>query len=170
MSLSKQQTAPPLPDAPKARPRTTLPPLEVDRQLPAWARRSNPVIRRALGKNWKTLFPDVGLVTRVMIVQAVLLLVLPVHLVMGLLLPLAVLSVIAIPLIPLLYLRVVASAITLTAAEMANTRTGHTLDLLRVSLVPLDHILLGKVAAGLWRRMDDLKALSFLLMLSAIPV
>ncbi|MEP7292198.1 MAG: hypothetical protein ABI835_10455, partial [Chloroflexota bacterium] len=47
---------------------------EIDRNLPVWARRTNPVVRRDLGSYWKTLTPDMGLVLRIYLSQVVLIL------------------------------------------------------------------------------------------------
>jgi hypothetical protein len=48
---------------------------EIDRSLPRWARRTNPVVRRDLGSYWKTLTPDMALVLRIYLVQVALILV-----------------------------------------------------------------------------------------------
>jgi hypothetical protein len=42
---------------------------EIDANLPLWARRTNPIVRRDLGSYWKTLTPDMTLVLKVYLVQ-----------------------------------------------------------------------------------------------------
>jgi broad-specificity NMP kinase len=44
---------------------------EVDRSLPEWARRSNPIVRRHLGEYWKTMSLDLLLVLRIFIGNSV---------------------------------------------------------------------------------------------------
>ncbi len=136
----------------------TLPPSNtpLDANLPNWARRSNPVVRRELGQQWKRLFPDVGLLARVIGLEALVVVFLPLGILMTITLPVMVVSVIAVPAALFLYGRTVVSMIHAAAAAIVDAHNNHTLDLLRVSLVPLDHIILGKIAASLWRRMDDI--------------
>ncbi|PJF25046.1 MAG: hypothetical protein CUN53_14755, partial [Phototrophicales bacterium] len=42
----------------------------MDRGLPEWARRSNPVVRRHLGAYWKTIVPDARQIGRWLLVQS----------------------------------------------------------------------------------------------------
>ena len=45
-------------------------PIELDKRLPPWARRSNPIIRRHLGMYWKTILPDAVFLVKIVLVQA----------------------------------------------------------------------------------------------------
>lgn len=129
------------------------PPL--DRDLPYWARRSNPVVRRELGAFWKRLLPDFTLLARVLLAQ-VFLLMLPFQFLMTLTMPITVVAVFTLPVLLFLYLRVLLVTLNSAAEAIVNARANHTLDLLRVTLIPLEHIVLGKIAASVWQRIDDL--------------
>lgn len=128
----------------------------VDAQLPPWARRTNPIVRRELGMNWKRLFPDVGLMAKLVLVQAALVTVVPPGFLMTMILPVAVMSAVVAPALVFLYGRVLVTVLNATAAAMVHAFTHHTLDLLRITHVSTDDIILGKIAASLWRRMDDM--------------
>jgi hypothetical protein len=144
--------------------------LVIDQNLPTWARRSNPIVKRELGQYWKRLFPNLSLVARVIGVQALLILLLPVGFLMTITLPIAVVSVMVIPVAAFLYGRTVVGVISTAAGAMVGAQNNYTLDLLRVSLVPLDHILLGKVAASLWRQMDDIDLILLAAMIGGVPM
>jgi len=135
-----------------------------------WARRSNPVVWRELGQNWKRLFPDVGLLARVVGVEATVVLLVPLGLLMTITLPMIMLSVLAFPVALFLYGRTVVSMIHAAAVAIVDAHTNHTLDLLRVSLVPLRHIILGKTAASLWRRMDDMDLILLGAAIAGMPI
>jgi hypothetical protein len=156
---------------PRARGRTiTQRDVMIDQNLPRWARRSNPVIRRELGEFWKYLLPNVRLVAKLLGLQAILLLLMPLVLLMNITLPVAVVSVLVVPAAVLLYGRTLLNVIHSTAAAIVDATNNHTLDLLRVSLLPLHYIILGKIAAGLWRRMEDLDLILTGLLFVGMPV
>lgn len=128
----------------------------MDANLPMWARRSNPIVRRELGFYWKRIFPNVGLIVRALIAQSLILLIVPPFFLMNLLYPMAVVGFLLIPLLMFLYGRVLIVSLLSAASAMSTAHANHTIDLLRVSLIPLRHIVLGKASASLWRRMEDL--------------
>jgi len=142
----------------------------IDQNLPTWARRSNPIVRRELGQYWKRLFPNLTLLSRVVGVQALFILLMPVGFLMTITLPIAVVSVLVIPVAVFLYGRTAVGAINAAAGAMVGAQNNHTLDLLRVSLVPLDHILLGKVAASLWQQMEDIDLILLAAMIGGVPM
>ena len=142
----------------------------LDQNLPVWARRSNPVVRRELGQYWKRLFPDLNLLARVLVVEALVMMFVPLSLLMTMTLPVMVVSVVAVPVALVLYGRVVVTMIHAAAGAMVDAHNNHTLDLLRVSLVPLDHIILGKVAASLWRCMEDIDLILLAAAVAGMPI
>lgn len=129
---------------------------EIDTSLPLWARRSNPIVRRELGPYWKRLLPNTTLLAKAIAVQMVMVLVMPLQLMMTLTIPLAMLGIVMLPVVLFVYGRVLVGVVNAAAAAMVNAHNHHTLDLLRVTPISLDKIVLGKIAAGIWRRMDDL--------------
>lgn len=128
----------------------------IDQNLPAWARRSNPIVRRELGDNWKRLFPNLSLMARLIALQIGMVLVLPLGFLMTLTLPVAVLSIALTPALLFIYGRLVVVVINSGAESMVNANVNYTLDLLRVSTLPIETVILGKIAASIWRGMDDL--------------
>lgn len=128
---------------------------EIDTSLPGWARRSNPIVRRELGAFWKRLLPNTSLLAKVLAAQVVMVLVMPLELMMTLTIPLAMLGLVMSPVVLLIYGRVVVGVANAAAGAMVNAYNHHTLDLLRVTPISLDRIVLGKIAAGIWRRMED---------------
>lgn len=143
---------------------------QVDSNLPRWARRSNPVVRRELGRGWKMLFPNVRVLSRVLFAQLLMALLLPRSLLMTITLPIAALSTLLIPVVLLLYGRVLVTVSVSSATSMTLAHNHHTLDLLRVSSLSTWDIILGKVAASVWHRMDDIDMVVLAVTLFSLPM
>ena len=125
--------------------------------LPYWARATNPIVRRHLGLYWRTLPPEfqpIFYITGIWIAM----------LVIGIFLPfvtdfatmLIVVSVLIIPLGIIFYVRSLFSIAVNSAVAMSDEVRNKTMPLLMSTPMSLDQILLGKVAAAIWRKMDDL--------------
>ncbi|MCS6835441.1 MAG: hypothetical protein NZ750_05415 [Anaerolineae bacterium] len=143
-----------------------LPPLA----LPAWAKSTNPIVRRHLGLYWRTLPPEVGPLLSWNIVWGVA------FLLVGLwpalqdtLLILLILSFIALPLTLLGYGHILLTIARDSAQAMHGEIRNKTLPLLVVSPISSHHILLGKVAAACWRRMDDWLIVSYAVVITSPP-
>ena len=145
-------------------------PLKMDRQLPVWARRSHPIVRRELGDQWKRLLPNSNLLAGGVIAQCVLVLILPLGWLMLLTLPIILVAVFALPVTALIYGRTLLLMIYTSAATISDARLNHTLDLLRVSPLRLPQVLLAKLASGLWRRADDLELVVIALSALSLPI
>lgn len=128
----------------------------IDSDLPQWVRRSDPIVRRELGSDWKGLFPNLSFLGRLMLVQMGLMLILPLKVILILILPLALLFVCLLPMVIFLYVRALIRIIYRSSSSMVRAKNQHTLDLVRVSLVPLAQIIRGKVAASFWSAVGDL--------------
>ena len=125
--------------------------------LPYWARATNPIVRRHLGLYWRTLPPELEpiLYTTGFWVAALLL---------GIIFPfitdlattVIVVSVLVIPVGMIFYLRSLFSIAANSSVAMADEIRNNTMQLLMSTPISLDHIFLGKVAAAIWRKMDDL--------------
>jgi hypothetical protein len=125
--------------------------------LPYWARATNPIVRLHLGLYWRTLPPEIEPILYITGGWVIALL-------MGIILPfitdlatmLIVVSVMVIPLAMLFYVRALFSIAAKSAATMSDEMRNKTMHLLMATPMSLDQILLGKVAAAIWRNMDDL--------------
>lgn len=129
---------------------------EIDSALPAWARRSNPIVRRELGPFWKRLLPNTSLLTKWILFQVGLVLLMPLEIMMTLTIPIAMLGIVLAPVVLLIYGRALVGVVNATSTAMVNAHANNTLDLLRVTHISLDDIVLGKIAAGIWQRMEDI--------------
>ncbi len=130
------------------------PPME---SLPYWARATNPIVRRHLGLYWRTLPPEIEPILYISgFWIALLLLGIVVPFVTDLATTLIVVSVLAIPCSILFYLRSLFSIAANSAAAMSDEIRNNTMSLLMSTPMSVDQIFLGKVAASIWRQMDNL--------------
>jgi hypothetical protein len=143
----------------------------IDHGLPGWARRSNPIVRRHLGFYWKTLPPEIGQLVKIYLVQiGLMLLSFPFPIFFDFVMPVITVSLLLIPVAfigyghALLFVGIV--AVTATVDERRN----HTLDLLRTTPLPLEHIVFSKIAAAIWRQVDDLGLILMTASLLTLPV
>lgn len=136
--------------------------IEVDdrppmQSLPYWARATNPIVRRHLGLYWRTLPPEVEPILYISGVWiALLLLGIVIPFVTDLATTLIVVSVLVIPCGILFYLRSLFSIAANSAAVMSDEIRNNTMSLLMSTPMSVDQIFLGKVAASIWRQMDNL--------------
>jgi hypothetical protein len=129
---------------------------DMDRALPEWARRSNPVVRRHLGSYWKTIVPDLGQIVRWLILQAgVVVLALPFPFLFTLLMPAVTVSLFLLPIALCIYGLNLVNAAAQGAENMAQERRNGTLAVLRVAPRPLHQLLASKMAAAVWRQIED---------------
>lgn len=143
----------------------------VDRHLPAWARRTDPVVRRHLGIYWKVLPLDVGQLGRIYLLLAALVLastVVPV--ILPLLFILLPVSLVMLPLVFYSYARVLLAAAAFTTRMIVDEQANNTLNLLRTTPLTLPHIVFSKAAAGVWRQIEDLSLLLVAVLLLTLPV
>jgi hypothetical protein len=130
---------------------------DMDNRLPTWARRSNPLVRRQLGRHWRTLLPEVRFLWQAFLVQAALiLLTLPLPFLVQMTLPAITASVLLFPFAIVAYSHVLVGVGTTAVAAMTNEVQNSTLDLVRATPYDLGDILKAKVAASIWRHVEDL--------------
>ncbi len=125
--------------------------------LPYWARATNPIVRRHLGLYWRTLPPEfrpIFTITGVWMATLLAGIILP--FITDLATTVIVVSVLVIPAGVIFYVRALFSVAANSAAVMADEIRNNTMQLLMSTPMSLDQIFLGKVAAALWRKMDDL--------------
>lgn len=142
---------------------------ETQTRLPYWARATNPIVRRHLGLYWRTIPPQLRPFVVGILSWAALLLVC--FFIPGLLELVSMFVLAGLIIVPgglVLYAHVLLSIAASAADAMQEEFRNNTLQLLRATPMSLTQIVLGKVAAAMWKRMDDL-ALCGLIVLSVSP-
>ena len=146
-------------------------PVELDRRLPAWARRSNPVVRRHLGLFWKTILPELGFLLRIYVAQvAIIAISLPIPFLLDLLAPTITATILLLPFALVMYIQTLVligyqAAIIMTAELQADNLT-----LLRVTPLSLRSILGSQVASVVWRHVENLGLLIVAAGLLTLPI
>ncbi len=130
---------------------------ELDRRLPRWARRSNPIVRRHLGGFLSAPLPEMDTLARIVIVQIGLV---AVSLLFPALLEITALvgmvSFVALPICMGMYVWSLFSISRDAASAMIDERQSQALDTLRTTPIPLPSILLSKIAAAIWQQAFNL--------------
>jgi len=130
-------------------------PVEVDSGLPDWARRSNPIVRRELGIYWRVFTPQIGPIVRWYGIQsAAILLTIPFPPLFAPILMLVIASATLAPLVFATYVRMLADIAVDSVDSITNEIHNDTFTLLRVTPVTMREIILSKVIASIWRRME----------------
>jgi len=144
---------------------------ELDPSLPGWARRSNPIVRRQLGIYWKTLPLDLSLWLRIMVIEAALVLVAAAFPAFySLIMPVVTVSLLLAPLVFVLYGQALAGIAIQSAEAVYDELHNGTLPLLLVTPFPRRHILYSKVAASIWRQVDNMSMVIIGHALLSLPV
>ena len=125
--------------------------------LPDLAPATHPIVRRHLGLYLRTLPPELEPVLYTVGIWIAVLLI-------GIFLPfvtdfattMIVVSVLVVPIAMLFYVHAMLSIASNSAVAMSDEMRNNTMSLLLSTPMSLDQIMLGKVAASIWRRMDDL--------------
>lgn len=129
----------------------------MDQSLPTWARRNNPIVRRQLGIYWKTLPLELAFWLRIVGIESIgLLLAVAFPMIYSLVMPIVTVSVIMLPLVVGLYAQILYNVLIESMNAIIDEKRNNTLDLLIVTPLPFRHILFSKVAASLWRQLDNL--------------
>lgn len=143
---------------------------DIDEQLPNWARRNNPIVRRQLGIYWRVFPPQPGPVLKWLAIQSGLLLLTilyPVLFVMILTFLLAAITIL--PYAFWLYVQALGHVANESTSAMADEFRNETLTLLRTTPFSAREIILSKIAASVWRRMDDLDYVISLALVLGMP-
>lgn len=143
----------------------------IDRHLPDWARRSNPIVRRHLGPHWKVLPLETDLLIRVLLIQiGIVIASLPIPIILPLLFTLLPVALVMLPFIFFAYGRVLLGVGSFTVRMIVDEQHNNTMALLRATPMPLRHILYSKAAAGVWRQIEDLGLIVMGAALLTLPV
>jgi hypothetical protein len=144
---------------------------EIDRSLPEWARRSNPIVRRHLGEHWKMMALDVTLVVRLFLINGVfVLLSLPMPFLFTVLMPTVTVSFVLLPAGFILYAQSLFLVGIVSAVLVSDERRNRSLDLLRACPRPMLQVLYSKVAAAVWRQLENLTLIISALVLFSLPL
>ncbi|HEX2907915.1 MAG TPA: hypothetical protein VHO69_13685 [Phototrophicaceae bacterium] len=144
---------------------------ELDRRLPQWARRTNPIIRRQLGLYWKTIMPELDTLAKVVLVQIVLVaLSLPWPWLFDLALPTITAALLLFPIAVYLYAQMLVAIGVRATLSMADELRKGTFDLVRTTPLPLTTILASKIAAAIWRQLENLSLLMTAVAVMSMPL
>jgi hypothetical protein len=145
--------------------------VDMDHRFPEWARRSNPIIRRQLGVAWKTILPEFGFLRRAVLFQIVLVILsLFWPFIFDLALPAITASILMFPFALIMYGNVLLSIGVGASDAMTRELRNDTLTLLRVTPFNLENILASKIAAAIWRQVEDLGLLLSAAALLSMPL
>ncbi len=143
----------------------------LDVQYPEWARRSNPIVRRHLGVYVKTFPPQFRPLFSLFLIQAVLVLLsVPLPFLFTMIMPLTVVAILMMPIAFYFYFQVLWGVTRDAPNNMLKESQHNTLHLLRVTPLTSRQILLGKIAAALWRRVDDINLVLFSAITIGLPI
>jgi hypothetical protein len=143
---------------------------EVDRNLPPWARRTHPVVRRHLGTFWRVmpLQPDIMLRWYLIFSLAVMSTLLAPFM-YTVVLPLCLIGLALLPFSLIYYARTLYELASDASRSMVREIEGKTLDLLLTSPMTAREVLSSKIAATLWRQSDPMTTLLQIVMFSQLP-
>jgi hypothetical protein len=144
---------------------------QIDRSLPEWARRSNPVVRRHLGEHWKTMSLDIFLLIRIFILNLIFVVItLPLPFLFTIVMPTVMVSMVLLPIGFVMYAQALLLIGILSAVVVADERRNDSLDLLLVSPRPLREVLYSKIAAAVWRQLENLSLVITAAALFSLPL
>ncbi len=142
----------------------------IDDQLPGWARRSNPIIRRQLGMYWRVMTPEIDVMIRALLIQGgVMLATIYFPPLLTPLLMMVLASVLILPIAFTMYVQLIANVVDDSVSAITQEFQNETLMLLRVTPITLREIVLSKVMASFWRRMETLDNVLMLAVYLGMP-
>lgn len=144
---------------------------DIDQTLPIWARRSNPIVRRQLGMYWRVFPPQVGpLMKWTLGVSLLLLATIPYPLLFVIILTFLLAAMTMLPYAFYLYAQTLAQVIGDAVTAMVDEYKNETLTLLRTTPLSTTEIVLSKIAASVWRRVDELDQVLWFALVLGMPV
>lgn len=133
--------------------------LALDKNLPLWARRSNPIIRRQLGAHWRVFPPEIRPIFTWIIFQVFFLVLMATgeDVFYLFFVPFALVAAVIFPGILWIYIQALVQIASDSTAAMVGEYANDSLTLLRTTPFTGLEIILSKISATVWRRMDDLQ-------------
>lgn len=142
-----------------------------EESLPYWSRSTNPIVRRHLGLYWRTLPPELRPVLLISLAWVgIMLLNALVPSLANYTLVTVVVSLVIIPAAALVYGHILLTVAIQSADMMQEEKRNNTLNLLRATPMTLEQLLLGKVSAALWRRMEDWVLINYAVAFANTPL
>jgi ABC-type Na+ efflux pump permease subunit len=142
----------------------------LDRRLPQWARRSDPIVRRHLGIYWKMLPLETDLLARLFGFQVVFVaLSILVPVILPLVFTLLPVSLTMLPFVFIAYARTLVAVGAFATRMIVDEQRNNTLAVLMTTPLSLRHILFGKAAASVWRQIEDLSLILMAAVLLSLP-
>lgn len=143
---------------------------QIDQNLPRWARRSNPIVKRELGLYWRIMPPQADSVLRAFWVQALIIAAtIPIPFLLTLLLPLTLVSFALLPYGLYLYAQLLYNIAGDASSSMVAEVENATLDVIRMTPVPTGHLLLSKLAGSLWKQSEPFTLVLAIASLTQVP-
>lgn len=143
----------------------------IDSNLPKWARRSNPIVRRHLGTFWRVIPPQIDPLMQWYLIQCgIVLLTIPFQMLFTFLLPLVLISLAVLPVTLVYYGRTLYDLASDASRTMVEEVENHTLPLLLATPIPRREVLLSKMAGALWRQSDPLSVVLSVVTFTQMPV
>lgn len=144
---------------------------QAGKRLPYWARSTNPIVRRHLGLGWRTVPPELRpMIIGVLIWIGALIAGFMMPFVLNMVMMVFIASILVMPFTVFLYGHLLVDVVTRTASIMQEELRNKTLPLLMTTPMTLEQIFLGKIAAALWTRIDDLVAVAQLTVYFGPPI
>lgn len=130
---------------------------QIDRNLPEWARRTNPIVRRHLAEYWKVTPSEFsGAIRAIGIQLAIVFLTFLFPFLLSFIMPAVTISLVLLPMGLYMHAAALYHIARRSADWVADERNNNSLDLLRVSPRPMIEILASKIAASIWRQSENL--------------
>jgi len=143
---------------------------EIDQNMPRWARRRNPIVKRELGLYWRIMPPQLDMPIRAFWIQAAIVLVtIPVPFLMTLLLPLVLVSFAALPIGLYMYARLLYDLAGSASRSMVDEIENHTMGVLLTTPVSVRELLLSKLAGALWKQSEPFSLILTIASLTQVP-
>jgi hypothetical protein len=146
-------------------------PTEIDLNLPRWARRKHPIVRRHLGVYWRLMPPQFDSMLNWVVLQSVVvLLTMFAPFLYTILLPLVMVSLALLPVAFFMYARAIAELASDSSRSMVAEIENRTLGLLMTTPLSIRELLLAKISGAMWKQSEAFSMLLMIVSLSQIPV
>lgn len=142
----------------------------IDGNLPPWARRTNPIVRRHLGQFWRVMPLQASPYIKWYLIQAaVVFLTIPFDFLFMFILPLTLISLGVLPFALIYYGRTLYDLANDSSQAMVAEIENATMPILRMTMIDTREILLSKAAGALWRQSDPLAILLSVATFAQLP-
>lgn len=143
---------------------------EIDQNMPRWARRKHPIVKRELGLYWRIMPPQLESTVKAFWIQSLLVLsTIPIPFLMTLLLPMVLVSFVMLPVSLYMYARLLYDLAGDSSRSMVGEIENHTLGVLLTTPVSIREVLLSKLAGALWKQSEPFSLILTAASLTQVP-